>query len=516
MDTSWKTARRGLLMAGGIAAAILTTSCSDFLDPEPNDVLAPENFYSTGQDAVTAVNSVYAQSVWFYFWNFYQSDVASDDVIATSNFGTDGHQLANYTLDASLWSLNDNWSNAYLTIFRANIVVDRVPPIVMNETDKARVLGEARFMRALMYFNLVRMFGGVPLILHELKSVAEAQTPRATADEVYTQIIEDLVAAKAGLPASYSSSADLGRATSGAAQALLAKVYLTRGSYALAAQEAGELITSNRYMLNAVFKDNFKIAREITNSESIFEINYGSPDQAAGVVGSVHTLFTLPSGFPGGDAYGLIEVNPQLLSLYGATDQRGNHNTYMEQTVHNRTTGGPITAYVTARGDTVTWGVPGGAAFAKWIDETNTQNMTARSWQSQPNNWIVLRYADVLLMYAEAVARGGAATAGTAELRLNQVRSRANIATVSGLSSAALVDSIMVERRREFAFEGQRWYDLSRWGLMDATVRAKTTFVSTYRPGETTPHGTPGASNLFPVPESQLNTNRQLAQNPGW
>jgi hypothetical protein len=314
----------------------------------------------------------------------------------------------------------------------------------------------------------------------------------------------------------YASSTDLGRATSGAARALLAKVYLTRGNYALAAQEAGAIITSGRYSLNAVFKDNFKIAREITNSESIFEINYGSPDEAAGVVGSVHTLFTLPSGFPGGDAYGLIEVNPQLLALYGSADQRANHNTYMQQTLHTRANGDTITAYVTARGDTVQWGVPGGAAFAKWIDETSTQNMTARSWQSQPNNWIVLRYADVLLMYAEAVAKGGTATAGTAESRLNQVRSRASISTVSGLSSAALVDSIMVERRREFAFEGQRWYDLSRWGLMDETVRAKTAFVATYRPGETTPHGTPGASDLYPIPESQLNTNRQLSQNPGW
>ena len=91
-----KMARRALMMTGASAAMLMVTACSDFLDPDPNDVLAPENFYRTGQDAVTAVNSVYAQSVWFYFWNFYQSDVASDDAIATPNFGTDGHQLANY------------------------------------------------------------------------------------------------------------------------------------------------------------------------------------------------------------------------------------------------------------------------------------------------------------------------------------------------------------------------------------------------------------------------------------
>jgi hypothetical protein len=509
-------ARRALVAAGALSALAAATACSDFLDPKPNDVLAPENFYASAQDAVTAVNAVYAQSVWFYFWNFYQSDVASDDVIATSNFGTDGHQLANYTLDASLWSLDDNWSNAYLTIFRANIALDRIPDIVMDEAEKARVLGEAHFLRGLMYFNLVRMFGGVPLILHELTSVAEAQTPQATADEVYAQIIEDLEAAKAGLPAAYTASADVGRATAGAAQALLAKVYLTQQNYARAAEEAGAVITGGRYALNADFKDNFRIARELTNPESIFEINYGSPDQAAGVVGSVHTLFTLPSGFPGGDAYGLMEVNPQLLALYAPDDRRGNHATFMQQTWQHRASGDSIRAYVTARGDTVQWGVPGGAAFAKWIDETNTQNMTARAWQSQPNNWIVLRYADVLLMYAEAVAQGGTATAGSAESALNAVRDRAGIGSVSGLAGPALLDSIRVERRREFAMEGQRWFDLSRWGVLDATVRAKTAFVSTYRPGETDVHGTPGGSNLFPIPQTQLNTNSQLTQNPGW
>ena len=509
-------ARRALAAAAGAAALVAGAACSDFLDPDPSDVLAPENFYASAQDAVTAVNSVYAQSVWFYFWQFYQSDVASDDAIATPNFCTDGHQLANYTLDETLWSLDDNWSNAYLTIFRANIVIDRVPAIVMDEALKARVLGEAHFLRAVMYFNLVRMFGGVPLILHELTSVEEAQTPRATEDEVYAQIVADLEIAVEGLPASYAASTDVGRATSGAARALRAKVHLTRRDWTAAAAEAGAVIASGRYSLDPDFEANFRIARELVNPESIFEVNYGSPDQAAGVVGSVHTLFTLPAGFPGGDAYGLIEVNPQLLALYGPTDQRGNGATYMLPTWHQRPSGDSVLAYVTERGDTVSWGVPDGAAFAKWLDEANTQNMTARSWQSQPNNWIVLRYADVLLMYAEAVAEGGTPTAGSAEGALNLVRSRAGIGTVSGLAPAALLDSIRVERRREFAMEGHRWFDLSRWGVLDETIRAKTAFVAAYRPGETDVHGTPGGSNLFPIPQTQLNTNRQLTQNPGW
>ena len=128
------------------------------------------------------------------------------------------------------------------------------------------------------------------------------------------------------------------------------------------------------------------------------------------VVGSVQALFSLPSGFPGGDAYGLMQVNPQLIALYSANDQRGNGATYM------------TSPYTDALGRTSTWGVPNGAAFHKWLDETDSKNMTARSWQQEPNNWIIQRYADVLLIYAEAVNAGGAVTAGSAEAALNQVR----------------------------------------------------------------------------------------------
>jgi hypothetical protein len=120
----------------------------------------------------------------------------------------------------------------------------------------------------------------------------------------------------------------------------------------------------------------------------------------------------------------------------------------------------------------------------------------------------------VLLIYAEAVNSGGTPTAGTAEAALNQVRTRAGIPAVVGLAPAALTDTIRVERRREFAFEGQRWFDLSRWGILDATVRAKTAEMQTLQPGETSVHGV--TSNLFPIPIGQINSNSHLTQNPGW
>jgi hypothetical protein len=481
--------------------ALSVAGCDQFLEPKPTDVLAPENFYRSAADAVSAVNSVYSQSQWVYFWIWYESDVASDDAFATPNYGADGHQLASYTFDPTLWSINDLWTNAYITINKANIVLDRVPPIVMDVAERNRVLGEAHYLRALMYFQLVRMFGDVPLMEQEAKSVADARIARTPAAQVYALIVSDLQTAMNDLSPSYSG-ADLGRATSGAATSLLAKVYLNQKDYNNAAKYAGQVMSSGQYSLNARWLDNFKISDEFVNPESIFEINYGAPEQTPGVVGSVQTLFTLPSGFPGGDAYGLIQVNPDLIALYSANDQRGNGATYM------------TSPYTTALGDVVTWGVPNGAAFHKWIDETDSKDMTARSWQQMPNNWIIQRYADVVLIYAEAVSSGGTATNGTAEAALNQIRARGGISTVSGLGSAALTDSIRVERRREFAFEGQRWFDLSRWGILDATVKAKTLQMQALFPGETSVHG--AASNLFPIPDGQINSNSLLTQNPGW
>ncbi len=141
--------------------------------------------------------------------------------------------------------------------------------------------------------------------------------------------------------------------------------------------------------------------------------------------------------------------------------------------------------------------------------------MHQRAWVRQSNNWIVLRYADVLLMYAEAVNEGGAPVAAmTAEQALNAVRTRAGIGPVSGLSTAAFRDSVWLERRREFLFEGQRWFDLSRWGTLDAAIRAKTAELESLTPDETFPHGV--TSNLLPLPQGELERNPNLTQNPGW
>ena len=486
------------------AAALLlaASACDSFLDPKPSDVLAPENFYKTSADAIAAVNGVYEQTKWTHWLGYwYMSDVATDDVIASPNFGSDGHRMSNYTTDPGEWVFGDDWGSNYVIINRANAVIDRVPSITMDQTLRTRLVSEARYLRALAYFELVRFFGDVPLIDHEVTSLKNLDVARSPAAEVYALITSDLTTAAAGLPPSYSGP-DIGRVTSGAALTLLAKVYLQEKDYARAATTAAQVIATGRYSLNANWKDNFRIATELTNPESIFELNYdGTLDPGAG---SVMNLFSLPNNYPGGDAYGLMQVAPSLVNLFAAGDQRGNHGTFM------------ISPYTDANGRTVTWGVPSGAAFDKYLDETNDQNMTARAWAGQDNNWIISRYADVLLIYAEAVNEGGAPGTMTKEQALNLVRLRARpaAAPLAGLSTAAFRDSLRVERRREFVFEGQRWFDLQRYGTLDAAIRAKTAEVAALFPGETTVHGVPGT--LYPLPRSELDINPKLTQNPGW
>jgi starch-binding outer membrane protein, SusD/RagB family len=486
LNTNVRSARpRRATLAAAAATLLALSACSDFLDPDPRDVLAPENFYKTSADAVSAVNAVYEANRGVYqlvFW--YMADIASDDIVPTPRFGSDGQRMSSHTFDATDdFPIGEEWRSEYRAINRANAVIGRVPAITMDPALRDRLVAEARFLRAHAYFNLVRFYGDVPLVEEEVTSLSGLDVSRAPAADVYAFIIADLQAAIAVLPESYTGN-DIGRATRGAAQALLAKVYLQQQDWTNAAAAAGQVIASGTYSLNEDWHDNFRIAVERTNPESIFEINFDGDDTPGG--GSVHTLFSLPDGYPGGDAYGLMTLTPDALALFAPNDVRGLNGTFIES------------PFVNAQGETVTWAVPEGPAFYKYLDETNTQNVESRSWVAQDNNWISLRYADVLLMYAEAVANGAAETAGSALGALNAVRQRAGLGALGALT----LDDVRAERRREFIFEGQRWFDLVRYGTLDAAIQAKT--------------GHPPKGTLYPISQREIDLNPNLTQNPGF
>jgi hypothetical protein len=490
-----------------IGASIVGTACNKFLDPSPTDVLTPDNFYKSSSDAVSAVNAAYAQMPYTYLYYFYIGDISGDDLMADPSFGSDGHQLADYTFDKTLWTLDNQWSNAYITINRCNIVIQLVPGIQMDPTLRARVIGEAKFIRALSYFMLVNMFGDVPLVTTQITNAKNAQLARTAKAQVYALIESDLQAAATSLPASYTNPPDVGRATSGAATALLAKVYLYLGDWNNAAKYAGQVITSGTYSLNKVYNDNFSISKQNSNPENIFSVNFGSPETVTGVVGSIAVLFGLPSGFPGGDAYGLEFVLPSLVNSFSATDQRGNGASFMisPYTIRHGPDSGTVVTFIS----------PPEPALHKPLDETDPQNMEHRSWEQQPNYQPILRYADVLLMYAEAVANGGTATAGGAVTALDQVRLRGDPNASSSAASADFMDTLRVERRKEFIYEGQRWFDLSRWGILDQALRAKQAEILTIYPNEfKSVHGV--FSNIYPIPQTEINSDPALTQNAGW
>ena len=475
---------RKLSRLASLSTFLLVASCDSFLDSPPEGVLTPESFYTSPADAVAAVNGIYEQVMWTYWIDFwYLSDLPTDDIIVAPTAGPDMQRLSTYTFNATEGAVGGMWGNSYRTINRANTALDRIPAITMDETLQSRLLAEARFFRALSYFNLVRFYGDVPIFTAPISGTPAAV--RAPVADVYALIESDLEASIPDLPLSYGA-ADRGRVTRGAAQTLLAKVHLTQEEWDAAAQHADDVIQSDEYELLDDWQAVFHVATEIENDESILEMNY-DPVLTAG---SIHTLFSLPAGVPGGDAYGLMEASPSLISIYAPQDERGLGGTYVEE------------GFVDAAGRTWNWENPSGPAFLKYLDQTSTQNMQTRAWMAQSNNWYVLRYADVLLMYAEAVNEGGTQGSLTKEAALNLVRERSGLTPVGALSTEAFRDSVRVERRREFVYEGHRWFDLVRWGLLDEAIQAKT--------------GTTPPSDLMPIPQGEIDSETGLVQNPGW
>ena len=218
-----------MICASALVALAGVSGCNDdaFLTEVPFDFVGPENFYKTSGDALAAIAGVYATSLHttgdnYYGRNFVMLSEFMTEMQTVYLSATNERSLVdNYTFTASHSYIYSTWQGAYQAINRANSVIDRVPAIVMDTTLRNRVVAEAKFLRAQHYFNLVRMFGGVPRSVHETVSIDDLQKPRATADEVWSAIFKDLADAALVLPAKYTGT-DIGRATRGAAKTMAA------------------------------------------------------------------------------------------------------------------------------------------------------------------------------------------------------------------------------------------------------------------------------------------------------
>lgn len=479
------------LFAAGLIVLFSASSCKKgFLELAPIAQQNGTNFYKTAEDMKNALAAAYGglQYGGLYYSSMHIiGDLRSDNTEITNvNAGADQDAVDKFQNLATNSISSTTWSGHYQAIQSTNIVIEKIKTVSMDENLKARYSGEAKFLRALMYFNLVRIFGDVPLVTEVITNPEEGyKYKREAANLVYDQIIADLKDAELSLNYEYTG-ADIGRATKGAAMSLLGKVYLTQKRWDLASQKLKEVIDQvnlNKYQFLPAYASVFGIVNE-NNRESIFEVQFkkgsggeGSPftNQFA-PIGSGTAVVSI--GNPLGQNIPTVDMN----NAYEANDLRkaiSMRNSYVlgaNTVMHNY-----VLKYA---------GVP------------------AASLDSD-NNWIVLRYADVLLMYAEALNEIGYVPDGPAFGYLNQIRGRAGLSnktsnnTVLALrvvDQAAFRLAIEQERRVELAFEGHRWFDLVRTGRALAVLG---------------PLGMQAHHILFPVPQSQIDINPGvIIQNP--
>lgn len=497
----FRTLLPALLLGAGVAG------CKSDLNVTNPNQLNSQTFWTTPADALLGVNAIYnglLQLGTYLRWQGFTYDIRSDIGYSPSPW-TDLANFNKFTFATYDFDVNhDTWNDTYRTIFRANQVIANVPSINMDATLRSRYVGEAKFLRGLLYFHLITLYGGnIPLIT--TPPLPGDRPPSADSAKVWAQIQTDLTDAAASLPASYSATSDVGRATSGAAKALLGKVLLQQRKWAEAATPLLAVIQSNQYDLDPDYSRNFTAAGK-NNIESIFEVQVGNPTLAG--------------------SQGIYGLNmSKMIGPCGPSFCDGRPTPwYFSQFFQQQTTTGQVDPRLDA---TIFWNKPGGmdvygVPFATRY-ANNLANKTPdtlffkkygeyylpggdQSWDASIN-YKVLRFADVLLMYAEALNEQNQPTAALPYI--NRVRARVNLAPLAGQTQAQLRDAILHERLLEFGMEGQRWLDLGRQNLFAdlATLRAHDPEFNFFVANK---------SQLLPIPTAEINLNPNIHQNPGW
>jgi starch-binding outer membrane protein, SusD/RagB family len=413
-----------------IFAALVTisTSCSKKIDLAPLSNVNAQNFYKTPDDLLQALNAAYVGHRGVYVGNtsglppiFQLEEVRADDY-DNGNAGDDVMGL--FRVDGSSEWYRWNWTDAYYAINLCNTVLDRAPDVEMDEVLRNRYMAEARFLRAHVYFLLVQDYGGVPLVLKETTSFnpESINVPRSSVDETYAQIISDVQFAAENLPEVYDA-ANVGRITKWAATGMLGKVYVQKGDLAAAETALRAVVNSNKYSLLPNYQDVFSPSNH-NNAESLFEIQHKA-DFAGSPYGNI---FATPNW--GGAGPGYNYDLPQVAYFLNSFDPDDKRKIGLTAT-------DPI----------------GNVYCIKYLDPGMTTGFNGNT------DFPVLRYADILLLLAEAIGETSEAYG-----YINEVRERAGLADISAATPGSFIDKVMNERRYEFAFELSRWHDILRMG----------------------------------------------------
>lgn len=490
-----------------IAIVFALSSCSDFLDEVPKGSLTTESYYKTEKHAEAATNAIYDYLIIGYapggLWDsnyggvFYNDYWVLQDLFAdnseTQMTSVDFTSISNMRIDPYNSSVRLLWRDYYQTIKTCNVVLDEVPAIPMNEVKKKHLLAEARFFRAMMYFDLVRMFGDVPLHTANVESASDQNTPRVNKKIIYDQIISDLEIAEKDLV--YAARTGGGRPYPLSASALLARVYLTygaqykdKGAFQKAVNKAQSVIPSFPLLSN--YADIFKIPNRF-NTEVIWGTNF-SASLSEGWKGGQFLVRLLPSldtslGGPE-NAHGWETATENLNASYLATDTRKNvtlRNTF----VYN---------------DNSVVNLPHSYVFKYWDRQTEPKgNNTDAIFPA-------IRTAEMYLIVAEALNEINNSPTPEAIAALHTIRTRAGIGSQPIASDyKGFKNDVLKERRAEFVMEGQRWFDLTRM----CTPQEFKDLIKAAKP-----NATPQDYHfLFPIPQEEIQLSHGLlTQNPGY
>jgi hypothetical protein len=490
-------------------------ACTKDLDQVSPNSIVQSNFWKTDADFLSGLAATYkvfhdVNNGYYGVRGIETTNGRGDDFVLRNDV-KDLYQLATFTNNPTTGTPGSIFTGFYTGIFRANQVIEQSATADGISADsKKQYTAEAQFLRGLNYFLLASNFGAVPIITKVPVQRADYFVTQSPEADVWKQAVDDLQAAAAGLPVSYPS-AWVGRATKGAALGMLAKAYVYQKNWVEAekilkqlAQPSGVAQSPFTYDLMANFEDNFSKGTD-NNAESLFEIqnqNVGGSQPWAGENANEALGVTTAQEFAPTEVAGWFEVSP--------TDKLFN------EFKKEKAVGGDFDARMYA---TLVWDYPGAMYYNKPFSAFKLvfgYSSLIRKYQNWHENnegiYIsdinekVLRYADILLLYAETVTMQGRTT--EAYPLVNRIRARAKLAPLTaGLTAAQMMDEIRHQRMLEFFREGQRFYDLKRWGLLEQEIKnsdkvGKEFFSAKYA--------------YFPIPQGELNTNPNIKQNPGW